>query len=1263
MMKSIKLLLFNLLAISAFAQPCIENTPYFESFSGTGGGWFAPTNFFNQGTLNACWSRDTGFTWIKAPSITGGNNSFSGPLGDRTNGGNGYLSADNNPFAFNDFEADLLTPFFSLANDTAPQLSFWYHMYGDEIVNLRLDARVLGTTNWIPLDTILGGSGAFVGQNSPWHRFIYPLDSYVDDTVQFRLITTRQISARSNGANCRTSLDEFSIGEWDGTCRVPLDVRVVAQGIDNAQIEWESLSPQATYEVQYAPGNGVPTNGAKTVVSSRFFNYNSLGPNSSYTVRVRTICAPGDTSAWSSHVTIQTDCGVLSAPWTEDFEGPTWTATTNWTEQGTFDNCFSDSAAALHFWKLCSGPFSTNSGPNADHSPSGPGRYISANHRNTLSVSTFKPVFITPWISLDTLSNPELTFWLHAFSNQTQIGTLTVLIETLQGTTTSILDTSGNLQPSRSAPWKEIILSLNQFASDTIRVKFRYEAVQANQLQELSIDDISIDNAPTCPRPKFPVVLSTSTNGASLDWSSGGASFHQVRYRRANTPTWTVVSTNSSDIILSGLQPNQRYLWEVRDSCSTTNQSVWVSGPAFFTACTVFTAPYSNNFSSNQWQGPSFFSPNGQIGNCFTRFETSSYYWSGARSGFDHVVFSGPNTDHTGGASGYMFTRPETGAADTANIELPMIFLDTLQSPELSFWWHMYGQAIDRLNVYARTPNGPEVLLGSIIGSQTPNASSSWTKQTYSLSSFEGDTVIIRMEGRKGVGNFFTSLSAVIAIDDIVIDEVNSCPTPTQFVASNLTPTTATLSWQGIASNSILEFGPAGFTPGTGQFINPASSPTTLTGLLPNTTYTAYVQDSCTVNLVSSSSLVNFTTLPCPPVTAAGSVALNGSTATGNATGNSTDSIVWFWGDGNASSGPSATHTYAVPGVYTVLQVATNDCGSSDTLATTLTVCGAVVATILTNTNGLTISFDGSSSVGAALSYSWSFGDGTTAQGATPVHTYTSAGTYSVTLVVTDACGTVASTGTTLTVCPNVNLGFAIVPNGNSFTFTASTSGLTNYQWDFGDGTFGAGPVVNHSYTGPGNYTVILTATDDCGTLWSDTNIVTTCPPLVGDFTFNIISSSANGMLVQFLANVSGYTSLIWNWGDGTQSITMATNISHTYPTTSLNYIIQLSLINACGDTLNIVRTLREVGIEEPNGAFANLYPNPVRNELLTVNFKQPLTGNYQVFNSHGKLMLDGTLKDASDLKLNVSLLNPGHYIVRIQGESVWEQKRFIKLE
>jgi parallel beta-helix repeat protein len=63
-------------------------------------------------------------------------------------------------------------------------------------------------------------------------------------------------------------------------------------------------------------------------------------------------------------------------------------------------------------------------------------------------------------------------------------------------------------------------------------------------------------------------------------------------------------------------------------------------------------------------------------------------------------------------------------------------------------------------------------------------------------------------------------------------------------------------------------------------------------------------------------------------------------------------------------------------------------------------------------------------------------------------------------------------------------------------TFDASTSydpdgAITKYDWDFGDGTKGAGVIVTHSYTAPGKYNVVLTVTDDDSLTNSKSNEIT----------------------------------------------------------------------------------------------------------------------------------------------------------------------------
>ena len=148
-------------------------------------------------------------------------------------------------------------------------------------------------------------------------------------------------------------------------------------------------------------------------------------------------------------------------------------------------------------------------------------------------------------------------------------------------------------------------------------------------------------------------------------------------------------------------------------------------------------------------------------------------------------------------------------------------------------------------------------------------------------------------------------------------------------------------------------------------------------------------------------------------------------------------------------------------------------------------------------------------SSGAPTSWSWDFGDGGTATVQNPTHTYQAAGTYTVSLTVSNDVGSDTATITdyiTVTAPPPPTADFTGAPTSGSYpldvAFTDQSSGSpTSWSWDFGDG--GTATVQNptHTYQAVGTYTVSLMATNAYGSdTVTKTDYVTVTEP--GQTTF-----------------------------------------------------------------------------------------------------------------------------------------------------------------
>ena len=285
----------------------------------------------------------------------------------------------------------------------------------------------------------------------------------------------------------------------------------------------------------------------------------------------------------------------------------------------------------------------------------------------------------------------------------------------------------------------------------------------------------------------------------------------------------------------------------------------------------------------------------------------------------------------------------------------------------------------------------------------------------------------------------------------------------------------------------------------------------------------------------------------------------------------------WYFGDGNSSELQNCTCTYFDPGYYTVSLTVNNLAGSSNTtiredyIFVQMRPIPGFIANVTEGTFPLTVQFTDESQY--TESVEWDFGDGNTSNELNPVHTYSEAGLYSVSLIATGN-----NTSVTKNIDNYINVTTSPVPDFSS-NITAGTVPLSvqfidesqyaeSVEWDFGDGDSSTDRNPAHTYSESGLYTVSLTAIGNRTSVVKTVNdfINVTIPPLP-NFSVNIIEGTFP-LAVQFSDNSSYTESVEWDFGDGDSSTER--NPVHTYSEAGL---YSVSLI-ATGNGTSVTKTV-----------------------------------------------------------------------------------------
>lgn len=284
----------------------------------------------------------------------------------------------------------------------------------------------------------------------------------------------------------------------------------------------------------------------------------------------------------------------------------------------------------------------------------------------------------------------------------------------------------------------------------------------------------------------------------------------------------------------------------------------------------------------------------------------------------------------------------------------------------------------------------------------------------------------------------------------------------------------------------------------------------------------------------------------------------------------SLNAVSWLWnfGDGSISTlqHPSHLFTYQPAGPVTLTITDANGCVKT---VSKPNVTGVNVTASVSDTLGcrpFTTSFQNISP--GATAWFWNFGDGNTSTQQNPVHTYTTAGIYTVTLTVT--LGNCTSTITlphqihVIRPVPDFNTPTAAVCAPAQVQFNDLSTGAVQWLWDFGDGTTSTVQHPSHIYNIPGSYTVSLRIWDSlgCSAIKVRNNYIIV-PGTYAYFTLTSSTSCLN-TFVQFTDSSINASTWLWNFGDGYTSNLQ--NPSHNYLDTG-SYIVSLITTDSLGCT------------------------------------------------------------------------------------------------
>lgn len=585
----------------------------------------------------------------------------------------------------------------------------------------------------------------------------------------------------------------FELEISNPTCAPPGDIVYNSLTEDSLSLSWDNIGGFSdSWEYAIVPtGSGEPS-GSGTATTTNINNLvnTGLSPSTTYDVYVRSICN-GTSGIWSAPITFTTQCGVFNTPYSTDFSTATnvnpeacWTTIdanndgTAWSFIGGYATVVTNASLYENNDFYISPRINFNDGVQ---------KRVRYTRRATQGVSTYALKLSTTGVGVDDF--------------------------------TTVLET----ETINNTSFQEIIVDIPASITGNVNIAWIVEPNTTESALRLSIDDVFIEDKPSCPDPLNLGALNITTNSAWLTWSSGGdESQWQVAIQNegAGIPTGDGVIANSNfPYPATGLNPGTRYEYYVRAYCASDDQSEWVGPYSFITLCTSYDTPFFESFNDDD-------------------LDTQKFCWSISDNNNDNATWS----------------INETAAIlQTSVVNPPTSFDDYLISPAIN----LDGTKELKYNYRAQfsfLAGDPRYGLEVLMSTTNTNPSSFSVISPFEVitnSEYIEKSVIIEATGTVYIAfrvpPEFTGGFSVLNIEDVRITDAPACPNPSDLIVETTTTNGADLSWtagyQETAWNVVVQPAGSGVPTTTGDAVTTTNY--TATALNEDSLYEFYVMADC----------------------------------------------------------------------------------------------------------------------------------------------------------------------------------------------------------------------------------------------------------------------------------------------------------------------------------------------------------------------------------------------------------------------------------